>query len=165
MCYNKYMMINFIDYIMLLVIFFFVYVGYNSGFVQELLTLIIWYLSYLLTNRYYYYFLSSIQYFLNINLLLGPSLITVILYGLLLFSFCIILSYFKYWLIFFLYNSTFLLNRILGAFLGLLKGIFFIVLVFSLLNNFLKIKFNKYWVLYITDYLLRKIQHFFGILQ
>lgn len=158
-------MINFIDYIMLLVIFFFVYVGYNSGFVQELLTLIIWYLSYLLTNRYYYYFLSSIQYFLNINLLLGPSLITVILYGLLLFSFCIILSYFKYWLIFFLYNSTFLLNRILGAFLGLLKGIFFIVLVFSLLNNFLKIKFNKYWVLYITDYLLRKIQHFFGILQ
>lgn len=165
MLYYKHIMMNFIDYIMILMIFFFVYVGYNIGFLQELLTWVMWYFSYMLTNRYYYYFLSSIQYLLNFNILVaGPSLIKIVLYFVLFISFYMVFSYFKYWLFFLLYNSVFLLNRILGAFLGLLKGILFAVVVLIVLNRFLKIKYNGWWISLITDYFLRKIKYFFGIL-
>lgn len=126
-----------IDFLIIFLIFLFTLIGLIRGFIYEILSITVWIITFYITSYYYNKF--SI-YFIFIDKQIIRNVISVTILSLSTFIVSSIINNFINFLV--SYAGLSIFNKILGGIIGMIKGIFMIVLIIFMMNNFTKI--NKY---------------------
>ncbi|QJC38009.1 hypothetical protein GJU04_00350 [Enterobacteriaceae endosymbiont of Donacia marginata] len=140
-----------IDYLFILILLFSTIFSFIRGFIKEILTIFVWFISFYLSRKYYDYFLIIKDYTI-INFYFKKIFLLFIYFLLTIISGNIVKKFLNKKIIYFYYINNF--NKILGLFFGILKGY---LIIFILLYSLKHIDKNLY------NYFLNKKQSFFFI--
>ncbi len=137
---------NYIDLCCFLILFFSSLIGYSRGFLQELSLVLIWYISYILTKKYYFVLFNFYNKYCKNFFLLNKNIEIYFIY---FFSFLIfyfityIFTKLTMKIVFFL--GLYFLDKILGLIFGFLRGLIIVFFLLSFLNTFFNFSLSSIW--------------------
>lgn len=152
-----------IDYLFILIILLSTIFSFFRGFIKEILTIFIWFISFYLSRKYYNYFFFIKNYTI-INFYFKKFFLIFIYFILTIISRNMVKKFLNKKIIYSYHINN--LNKILGLFFGILKGFLIIFLMLYSINhidknlyNYFLIKQQSFFFIYFNN-ILQKYKYF-----